>query len=65
MHGERNSRGMFVGRGRRLIPTSSLTPPRPCSATPPTQTQIPSIVGQYRLPKVLRSEIQSKGSPNS
>ena len=65
MHRERDSRGRFVGRGRSLIPTSSLTPPRSHSATRPTKTRSPSIAGQYRLPEVLRSEIQRKGSPTS
>ena len=65
MHRERDSRGMFVGRGRISIPASSLTPPQPRSATPSTQTRIPSIVVQYKLHEVLRSEIQSKGSPTS
>lgn len=65
MHRERDSRGRFIVRGRSSIPTSSLTPPRPLSATPPTQTRIPSISGQHRLPEVLRSEIQYKGSTTS
>jgi len=65
MHREKDSRGRFVGQGISLIPTSSLTPPRPHSATPPTQTRIPSMEGQHRLLEVLRSEIQSKASPTS
>lgn len=65
MHRERYWRGRFVGWGRSLIPTPSLTPQQPRSAAPPTQTWIPSIASQYRLLEVLRSEIQSKGSPTS
>jgi len=65
MHRERDSRGRFVGKDRSLIPTSSLTPPRPRSATPSAQTHIPSIVGIHKLPRVLRSEIQPRDSPSS
>jgi len=65
MHRERDSRGRFVGRGKFLIPTSSLTPPLPCSATPPTQTHIPSFVGKHKIPKVHRSKIQPRDSPTS
>ena len=43
MRRERDSRGRFVARGRRLIPTTLLTPSRPRSATPSTQTRIPFL----------------------
>ena len=43
MHRERDLRDIFVGRGKILIPTTSLTPTQPRSAIPPIQTQIPSI----------------------
>ena len=65
MHRESDSRGIFVGRGKILIPTSSLTPPQAHSATPPTQTHIPSFSGKRKLLEVLRSEIQPRDSPNS
>jgi len=65
MHRERDSRGRFVGRGKSLSPTTSLTPPQPRTATPPTQTRILSITGKHKLPEVLRSEIQLRDSPNS
>ena len=65
MHREKYSRGRFVGRGKSLIPTSPITPPQPRSATPSTQTHIPSIAGRHRLPELLRYEIQPKDSPTS
>lgn len=65
MHRKRDYRGRFVGRGKTLIPTSSLTPPWPRSATPPTQTHIPSFASKHKLPEVLRSEIQPRDSPTS
>jgi len=64
MHRERDSRGRFVGKGKILI-TTSLAPLWPRSATPPTQTRIPSIVGKHKLPEVLRYEIQPRDSPTS
>ena len=64
MRRDRDSRGRFVGRGRSLIPTNPLTPPRFRDSTPPTQTRIP-FRGRQRLPEVSRSEIQSKISPTS
>ena len=65
MHMERDSRDIFVSRGKILIPTSSLTPPWPRSTTSPTQTHIPSFAGKHKLPEVLRSEIQPRDSPTS
>lgn len=65
MHRERDYRGRFVGRGKSLIPTSSLTPPRPRSATPPTQTLIPSFSGKHKFLGALRSKIQRRDSPAS
>ena len=62
---ERDSRGRFVARGRSLIYTTPLTPPRPRSATPPYQTHIPFFTSRHRLPEVLRSEIQPGDSPTS
>jgi len=62
MHRERDSRGRFVGRGKSFIPTSSLTPSRPRSATPPTQTHITSFTGKHKLCEVLKSEIQTRDS---
>ena len=64
MHRERDSRGRFIATGRSLIPTTPLTPPRPRSITPPSQTHIPYCIG-HRLPEVLRSYIQLGGSPTS
>ena len=64
MRRERDSRGRFIARGRSLIPITPLTPPRPRSSTPPSQTHIPYFTG-HRLPEVLRSNIQSGGSPTS
>ena len=61
MHRERDSRGRFIVRGRSSIPTTPPTPPRLRRDTPPYQTHIPS----HRPPEVLRSEIQSRGSPTS
>ena len=63
MRRERDSRGRFI-RGRSLIPTTPLTPPRPRSSTPPTQTHIPYYTG-HRLPEVSRSDIPSGRSPTS
>ena len=63
MRRERDSRGRFVARGRILIPTTLLTPPRPRSATPPSQTHIPFL--KHRLPEVLRLEIMPRDSPTS
>ena len=63
MRSERDPRGRFV-RGRSLIPTTPLTPPRPRSNTPPTQTHIPYYTG-HRLPEVSRSDIPSGRSPTS
>ena len=63
MRRERDSRGRFI-RGRSLIPTTPLTPPRPRSSTPPTQPHIPYYTG-HRLPEVSRSDIQSGRSPIS
>ena len=63
MHRERDSRGRFVGRCKSLIPTTTLTPPQPHSATPPTPTHIPSFAGKHKLLEVLRSEIQPRDSP--
>lgn len=65
MHMERDSRGRFISRCRSLIPTSPLTPPWPRSATPSTQSHIPSIAGRHRLLEVHRYEIQPKDSLNS
>lgn len=65
MYRERDSRGRFLGRGKSLIPTLSLTPPRPHSTTPPTQTNIPSFVGKHKHLEVLKSEIQPRDSPTS
>jgi len=65
MHWEKDSRGKFVGRGKSLMPTTSLTPPQPRIATSPTQTRIPSIAGKHKLLEVLRSEIQHRDSPTS
>lgn len=65
MHRERDSRGRFVSRGRSSIPTSPLTLARPRSATPSTDTHIPSFAGRHRLPEVHRSEIQPRDSPTS
>ena len=65
MHRERDFGGIFVGKGKILIPTSSLTPPWPRSTTPPTQTCIPSFAGKHKLPEVLRSKIQPRDSPTS
>ena len=64
MRRDRGSRGRFIARGRSLIPTTPLTPPRPRSSTPPTQTHIPYYSG-HRLPKVSKSDIQSGRSPTS
>ena len=64
MRRERDSRGRFIARGRSLIPTTPLTPPRLRSDTPPSQTHIPYFTS-HRLPEVLRSEIQLGGSPTS
>ena len=61
MHRERNSRGIFIARGRSSIPTTPPTPPRTRKDTPPSQAHTP----YHRTPEVLRSEIQSKGSPIS
>ena len=61
---ERDSRGRFIARGRSLIPTSPLTPPRLRSDTPPSQTHIPYFTS-HRLLEVLRSKIQLGGSPTS
>ena len=60
MHRERYYMGRFVARCRRLIPTTPLTPSRPCSTTPSTQTHIPVLAGRHRIPEVLRSEIQPR-----
>lgn len=64
MRRDRDSSGRFVGRGRSLIPTNPLTPPRFRDSTPPTQTRIP-FIGRQKLPEVSRSEIQSRTSPTS
>ena len=61
MHRERDSRGRFIARGRSSIPTTPPNPPRIRRDTPPSQAHTPS----HRTPEVLRSEIQSKGSPTS
>ena len=61
MRRERDSRGRFIARGRSSIPTTPLTPPRIRRDTPPAQAHTPSHI----TPKVLRSEIQSRGSPTS
>ena len=58
---ERDSRGRFIARGRSSIPTTPPTPPRLRRDTPPSQAHTPS----HRPPEVLRSEIQSRGSPTS
>ena len=63
MHRERDSRGRFI-RGRSLIPTTPLTPPRPRSITPPYQTHIPYFTG-HRILEVLRFDIHLGGSPTS
>ena len=64
MHRERDSRSRFIARGKSLIPKTPLTPPRPQSDTPPSQTHIPYFT-RHRLPEVLRSKIQLRGSPTS
>ena len=51
MRRERDSRGRFIVRGMRSIPTTPPTPPRLRRDTPPSQAHIPS----HRPPKVLRS----------
>ena len=61
MHRERDSRGIFIARGKISIPTTPPTPPRTRRETPPSQAHTPS----HRTPKILRSEIQSKESPTS
>jgi len=61
---ERDSKGRFIARGRSSIPTTPPTPPRLRRDTPPSQTHIPHFTS-HRLPKVLRSEIQLRGSPTS
>ena len=61
MHRERDSRGIFIARGRSSIPTTPPTPPRLRSDTPPSKAHIPS----HRPLEVLRLEIQSRGSPTS
>ena len=58
---ERDSRGRFIARGRSSIPTTPPTLPRLRRDTPPYQAHTPS----HRPPKVLRSKIQSRGSPTS
>ena len=63
MRRERDSRGRFI-RGRSLIPTTPLTPPRPRSSTPPTQTHITYYI-VYRLLEVSRTYIPSGISPTS
>ena len=63
MRRERDSRGRFI-RGRSLIPTIPLTPPRPRSNTLPSQTHIPYYTS-HRLPEVLRLDIQSVRYPTS
>ena len=65
MRRERDSRGRFIVRGRSLIPATPLTPLRPQSATPPSQTHIPFFTTRHRLPEVLRSEIQAGDSSTS
>jgi len=65
MHIERDSRGIFVSRGRSSIPTSPLISPRPHSATPSNHTHIPSSAGRHRLPEVHRFQIQLRYSPTS
>jgi len=65
MDRERDSRGRFVSRGRSSIPTSSLTPTRPCSDTPSSKICIPSFIGTHRIPEVYRYEIQQRDSPTS
>ena len=61
MHRERDSRGRFIARGSSSIPTTPPTPPRLRRDAPPSQAHTPS----HRHPGVLRSEIQSRGSPTS
>ena len=58
---ERDSRGIFIARGRSSIPTTPPTPPRLRRDTPPSQAHNPSHI----TPEVLRSEIQSRRSPTS
>ena len=65
MHKERDSRGRFISRVAISIPTSPLNSARPRSATPYTNTHIPSFAGRHRLPEVLRSKIQPKDSTTS
>ena len=65
MRRERDFRGRFIARARSVIPATPLTPPRPRSATPPSQTHIPFFTTRHRLPEVLRSEIHPGYSPNS
>lgn len=65
MRRERDSRARFVSRGKSSIPTSPLIPPQLRSATPSSQTHIPSITDIHRLPEVLRYEIQPKYSLTS
>ena len=64
MRRERDSRGRFIARGRSSIPITPHTPPRLRRDTPPSETHIPHFTS-HRLPEVLRSEIQLRGSPTS
>ena len=61
MHRERDSRGIFIARGRSSIPTTPRTPPRIRKDTPPSQTHTPN----HRIPGIQGEEIQSKHSPTS
>lgn len=56
MHRERDSRGRFIARGRRSIPTTPPTPPRTRRDTPPSQAHTPS----HRTPEIPGEKIQSK-----
>ena len=64
MSRERDSMVRFIARGRSLIPTTPLTPPRLRSDTPPSKTHIPYFTSHILL-EVLRSEIQLRWSPTS
>ena len=64
MHRQRDFRGRFIARGKSLIPTTPLTPPRPRSVTPPSQTHIPYFT-RHRHPEFLRSKIQPGESQTS
>ena len=61
MHRERDSRDIFIARGRSSIPTTAPTPPRTRKDTTPSQTHTPS----HKIPEIPRAEIQSTESPTS